>query len=112
MPRYTFVTDSGERFEHVCSVTEYSDTLVLEDGRIAHRDLCADLPTLNRPSPSCWPMKPCVSTGVNAAQAGELRELFLKHGENVEITSGGDPVYTSARQRERCLKLRGFEDHN
>jgi UDP-MurNAc hydroxylase len=30
-----------------------------------------------------------------------LRELFRKHGENIEVTLHGDPIYTSAAQRKR-----------
>ena len=58
---------------------------------------------------STWPMA-CVASGVQASQAGELREFFRKHGERVDVTSDGDPMYTSARQRSRLLKLRGFVD--
>ena len=58
-----------------------------------------------------WPIT-CYASGVNAAQAPELRAFFQKHGENVEVTKGGDPVYTSAVQRRRLLKLRGLHDRN
>jgi hypothetical protein len=58
---------------------------------------------------STWPMV-CVASGVQASQAGELREFFQKHGETVAVTADGDPVYTSSRQRKRLLELRGFVD--
>ena len=57
-----------------------------------------------------WPMSPCYASGVNPQQAGELREFFVKHGENVDVTSQGDPIYTSPGQRKRLLKLRGLVD--
>jgi hypothetical protein len=52
----------------------------------------------------------CVASGVQASQAGELREFFQKHGEPTEVTGDGDPVYRDANHRRRALKLRGFTD--
>lgn len=112
MPRYTFVTDDGEQIEHICSYKDLTDTIKLDDGRIAKRDFAADLLTISRPSPKGWPMKPCVSTGVGAHQAHELREFYRKHGETIEVSKSGDPVYTSQRQMDRDLKLRGFCNMN
>ena len=59
-----------------------------------------------------WPMKPCLASGVNANQAGELRDLFRKHGETVRVTRDGDPIYENTNQRKRCLKMRGIADRN
>lgn len=112
MPRYTFVTDDGEQIEHVCDHKDLTDTIALEDGRVAYRDFAADMRTISRPSPAGWPMKPCVSTGVNAAQAQDLRDFYKKHGETIEVSKSGDPVYTSQKQMNRDLKLRGFVDRN
>jgi hypothetical protein len=61
---------------------------------------------------STWPRPPCVVSGVHASQAQELRDFFKKHGEHVEVTNEGDPIYTSRRQRQRCLKMRGMVDKN
>ena len=60
----------------------------------------------------CTNYKPleCFASGVHASQAQDLRDFFHNHGESVEVTNNGDPVYTSANQRKRCLKLRGFVD--
>jgi hypothetical protein len=112
MPRYTFITDDGEQVEHICSCKDLTDTITLEDGRTAKRDFAADVLSIARPSPTSWPMKPCVSTGVNVAQAQELRDFYKKHGESIEVSSSGDPIYTSQRQMNRDLKLRGFVDLN
>jgi len=56
-----------------------------------------------------WPFE-CIASGVNANQAGELRNFFAKNGENVDVTPDGNPIYTSPGQRKRLLKLRGFVD--
>ena len=58
-----------------------------------------------------WPIE-CLASGVNAAQAGELREFFSKHGESVNVSSDGNPIYTSPGQRKRALKLRHLHDRN
>jgi len=59
-----------------------------------------------------WPELTCYASGVHASQAGELRDFFKQRGESVTVTPQGDPVYTSPRQRKRCLKMRGFHDRN
>jgi hypothetical protein len=112
MPRYTFKTDDGEQIVHVCRVADLTDTITLEDGRVAHRDFAADVLSLSRPSPSGWPMKPCVSTGVGARQAQELRNFYKQHGETIKVSPGGDPIYESPGQMKRDLKLRGYTDMN
>ena len=56
-----------------------------------------------------WPRE-CYASGVHASQAQELRDFFAKNGESVEVTKNGDPVYTSASEERRCLRLRGM--HN
>ena len=111
MPCYTYITDDGEQVEHSCSVREYQAEIQLEDGRIAKRDYKADFPTLNRPLPTCWPMKPCISTGVNVAQEGELRNFYKKHNLPIEVKDG-NPIYTSQKQMEKDFKLRRYVDKN
>jgi hypothetical protein len=64
----------------------------------------APAPVRRRPA---WPRE-CYASGVGADKAGELREFFQKRGESVDVTSDGDPVYTSAGQEKRCLKMRGM----
>jgi len=59
-----------------------------------------------------WPPIECIASGVAPQQAQELRDFFSKHGESVEVTSDGNPVYTSSSQRKRLLKLRGLHDRN
>ena len=102
MPCYTYVTDDGEHIERVCSVREYQAEIVLEDGRVAKRNYKVDFSTLNRPSPAAWPMKPCISTGVNANQAQELRDFYKKNNLPIEVTKSGD-ISTSRNLRYNCL---------
>jgi hypothetical protein len=56
-----------------------------------------------------WPIE-CIGSGVNAGQASELRKLFEEKSFNCEVSSDGNPIYTSASHRRRALKLRGFCD--
>lgn len=63
-----------------------------------------------RDKPQGWPMT-CVGSGVNANQAGELREHFKKHSVSVDVTSDGDPIYTSATHRRKALRCRGIRDN-
>jgi hypothetical protein len=58
-----------------------------------------------------WPLE-CYASGVHASQRQELVDFFEKHGEHVEVTKSGNPIYTSARQRKRLLALRGFFDRS
>lgn len=81
--------------------------ITLESGVVAERDFSAEHNP--RRAGAGWPME-CIASGVNAYQAQDLRDFFAKHGENVEVTNDGNPVYTSLGQRKRLLKLRGFYD--
>ncbi len=56
-----------------------------------------------------WPIE-CFSSGVNAAQAPELRAFFKERGFDCEVTRDGDPVYTSPNHRRAALKLRNMHD--
>jgi hypothetical protein len=63
------------------------------------------------PSTKGWPMT-CYASGVNANQAGELRECLARAGVPTEVTPDGDPVYRSAAHRRKALKVRGFVDRS
>lgn len=63
------------------------------------------------PSSKGWPMVD-YAAGVHANDAGKLREFFDQKGVPTEVTSDGDPVYTSAAHRRKCLKCRGIHDRN
>lgn len=111
MPLYCFTTDDHETVEEYFPMGKAPQEIRLSSGKLAFRDYAAEHSTKHRPGAG-WPMKPCVSTGVNAAQAHELRDFYKKHGETIEVSSSGDPIYTSQRQMDRDLKRRGFVNMN
>jgi hypothetical protein len=108
MPVYYYSDDSGHYEECFFPMGKAPSEVNIE-GNILVRDFGAE--NVARPSRKGWPIE-CVASGVNASQAGELREFFQKHGENVEVSRDGNPIYTSAGQRKRLLKLRGFHDRS
>lgn len=109
MPTYCYSTDDGHVEERQFPMGSAPRTITLDDGRVAERDFAAE--HLPRRPGSGWPIV-CYASGVNAAQAGELREFFKTHGCPTEVTGDGDPVYTSPEHRRRALKLRGFIDRS
>lgn len=64
------------------------------------------------PSTAGWPLKPCFASGVHPEQAQELRDGLRGAGVATEVTSGGDPIYTSAVHRKKALAVRGIHDNN
>lgn len=109
MPIYCYTTIDGQTEERIFRMGEAPESINLDDGRIATRDFGAE--HLPRNAGSGWPMV-CCASGVNAAQAGELRDFFSRNGCPTEVTAGGDPVYRSAEHRKKALKLRGFVDRS
>lgn len=107
MPLYSFSTVDGEIVERFFPMGEAPSAVNLEDGRLAERDFAAD--HVARPSKTGWPIT-CVASGVHPSQAEELRKYLKSHGVSTEVTSQGDPVYTSKEHRKRALKIRGFFD--
>ena len=73
------------------------------------RDFAAE--QTGRPGRAGWPIT-CYASGVNAAQAQELREHFKEKGVPTEVTVNGDPVYTSHEHRKKALACRGIHDRN
>ena len=114
MPIYCWRTEDGEAFENYFPMAEVPEFLFTSDGRKALRDYAAERVSGNVKERSersrGWPMAPCVGSGVNAEQAPELREHFRKHNVDCEVTTDGDPIYTSASQRKKALKCRGMHD--
>lgn len=109
MATYCYSNRAGRVEDRVFPLGKAPDTVRFDDGSLALRDYAAE----HRPSKagSGWPME-CVASGVNAEQAGELRELFRRHNCPTEVTRDGDPVYTSARHRKEALKIRGMYDRS
>lgn len=110
MATYCFTDNEGNTEIHHFRMGQAPAEVVFSNGRIAERDLAAEWKPDKR---SCRDYRlECLASGVNPLQAPELRRFFKKHGESVEISADGNPIYTSAGQRKRLLKLRGFCDRN
>jgi len=107
MAIYCFTTDDGATAERQFPMGKAPKSILI-DGHHAFRDFQAE----NSPKVAGrgWPMEPCVASGVNAAQAGELRKFFKDQGVPTDVTTDGDPVYTSPGHRKQALKLRGIHD--
>ena len=108
MPIYCFKADDGEIFERFFQM-DTVPTEIHTDGKVAKRSLVTELMGQGRPSKTGWPLT-CVASGVNAAQAGELRDHLAKKGVPTEVTSDGDPIYRNAVHRRKALKARGIVD--
>lgn len=121
MPLYCYTTEDGETVDRAYSFHHVIPKSVKVRGKVALRDRQAEgVPrgvvkgskTPVRQGHGKWPMAPCFASGVNACQAQELRDHYKKHGVDVEVTKDGDPIYTSAAQRRKALKVRGMHDND
>lgn len=111
MPIYCYTTDDGETVERVFPIGKAKVRVKLPRGKMARRDLQAE----HAPRKACgdaWPMQPCVGSGVNANQAGELRKFFKDNGCETEVTKDGDPIYRDSQHRKRALRLRKMHDRS
>lgn len=108
MPQYCYSVDDTT-IERFFKMGDAPQTIKLEDGRVATRDYRAERTGV--PARKGWPIE-CFASGVHESQAGELRDFFIKHGENIHVTADGNPVYTNPSQRKRALKLRGMCDRS
>lgn len=109
MPFYCFTDDTGTTHDRYFGRDDIPESIRLEDGRVAIRDRRAE--RVGVPAAKGWPLE-CVASGVNASQAGELREHLRRAGVPTEVSRDGNPIYTSAQHRRRALKARGFYDRN
>jgi hypothetical protein len=80
---------------------------IRHEGHVWDRDYAAE--SVGVPPTKGWPIE-CLGSGVNAAQAGELRQHFKDVGVPTEVTPDGNPVYRDAGHRRKALKARGFVD--
>jgi len=108
MPRYCYRDKRGRIHERVFSImAQIPKRIFFDDGGSADRDFTAERASV--PSARGWPLT-CYASGVNASQAGELRDHFQKVGVPTEVTNDGDPVYRDAAHRKKALRARGFVD--
>ena len=119
MAIYIFSTDDGEVVERAFPMGTCPASVTV-GGRLAHRNRSLEYPhtfvkgtkTPVKRGNGIWPMNGCVASGVQPDQAQELRDFYKKHGMNVEVNKDRDPIYTSAKQRHKALKIRGIHDKN
>ncbi len=107
MPVYCFSTKSGKIHDRFFPFGKAPEQIRIGNA-IAKRDFQAE--QVGTPSKSGWPIE-CYASGVNADQAGELRDHFKEAGVSCDVTPDGDPIYTSHEHRKRALKVRGFHDN-
>lgn len=93
-------------------IERWSDTAkppssIIVNGKSAKRTLKGQ--SLSVPATSGWPIT-CYASGVNAEDAGELRDHLAQKGVPTEVTPDGDPVYTDAVHQRKALKARGFRN--
>lgn len=106
MPRYRYINEDGERDERVCDLGKAPETIKI-NGKKAWRDFKAEM--VGVPATKGWPLE-CIGSGVNASQAGELRQYLADKGVPTEVTSDGNPVYRNANHRKKALRARGMFD--
>lgn len=110
MPIYCYTTDDGVTVDRTFQMGKAPEEVVLENGKIAKRDLAAQLQGGPRSgSKGEWPIV-CCASGVHADQSQELRDHFKDHGCPTEVTGDGDPVYRDHQHRKKALKCRGLHD--
>ena len=106
MPIYCYGTETGAIIERKFEWGK-APPAILVDGVEAKRNYRAEL--VGIPSASGWPII-CYASGVNARDAGALREYLAQKGVPTEVTPDGDPVYTDPVHRRKALKARGLID--
>ena len=109
MPNYCFTTEDGLTVERVFQMGRAPSEVTLPNGRVATRDFRAEHP--QRRAGGGWPFE-CFASGVNAAQAPELRKFFAETRFDCDVTADGDPVYRNPKHRKEALKLRGMFDRD
>ena len=108
MPIYCYETIDGRIHERVFPIGQAPNKINV--GRhLARRSFVAERKSV--PSTRGWPME-CVASGVNAEDAGKLRDHLAKCGVPTEVSNDGNPIYISADHRRRALKARGMHDKN
>jgi len=108
---YCYTVPGGITVEREFERGEAPPTIVLDDGVVAERDYRAEHSPRRRSGDAAWPIE-CIGSGVNAAQAGELRDLLREKGVPTEVTRDGNPVYRDPYHRKRALRARGLHDRN
>lgn len=120
MPTYCYTNEAtGHTIERFFSMHEDKPAeIVLTDydgdenpvDVVYRRNYAAETKALQTETNPGWPMAPCTASGVQPWQAQELRDHLKKSGVPTEVTSQGDPIYTSRSHRKAALKARNMHD--
>ena len=108
MPTYCYRDDDGNVYERVYSMGQAEKTIKV-DGRVAHRSFQDEM--VGVPAKSGWPLE-CLASGVNAAQAGELKKHLADKGVPTEVSRDGNPIYRDSAHRKKALAVRGIHDRS
>lgn len=106
MPVYCYETSSGRVVDRVFPAGK-APRHILVSGKKATRSFAAE--SCGVPPKKGWPIT-CFASGVNANQAGELRDFLRDSGVPTQVTPDGDPVYRNVSHRRKALKARGLVD--
>lgn len=105
MPVYCYIAQDGSRFERSFPLGRAPESITI----IARRDFVSEQKGV--PSKKGWPIE-CIASGVNAADANELRAFLSRAGVPTEVTPDGNPLYRDLRHQRKALKVRGFVDRS
>jgi len=108
---YCYTVPGGITVDRDFERGEAPPTVVLDDGLVAERDFQAEHSPRRRSGDAAWPIE-CIGSGVNASQAGELREFLKRKGVPTEVTRDGNPVYRDMHHRRRALAARDLHSRN
>lgn len=120
MPRYSYVTKSGDRFELVMTIAEMqrrqkpdgSITAVVNGRRLrGTRDYGGDLSTVGTPAKSGWPLH-SEAAGVWPGQVKEAEAHAASVGVPTKFDGQGRAVFTDPAHRRRFLKAHGLHDRS
>ena len=106
---YCYETEEGVVVDRVFQMGKAPAEVTLPNGKVAKRSFRAEHSPRTARGEG-WPMAPCYASGVHPSQAGELRKFFFDSGVKTDVTSNGDPIYTSPSHRKAALKVRGLHD--
>jgi len=112
MPTYCYRRrDNGEIVERVITVAQMiqlGNTLTLEDGVKADRDIPAEMSGVHA-TPGAWPME-SRAAGVNPDQIPQAREYAASLGVPTQFTKTGAAIFTDRQHRAKFLRAHGMFD--
>jgi len=111
MPIYCFKCDCGNTDEVNRPMREALDPHECLCGELMHRDVLAEH-SGSRHKPDLWRGFACSASGVHPSQVPEVMAIDKANGLNIEYTPGGDPNFTSRKQRKEYQKVHNLFDRD